>query len=251
MPSRPEGRRGGGRGRRASAAVLFDLGGTLVHLDTAWLATAAGNLGATADAAAVAAADAAVRRDGWAQAPADAALGPTQRLFRAYLGAVGRRLGLDAAAATAFADAACLEHERRPLGLWQSVDPEAAPLLRALRGAGLGTGVVSNNDGRARAQVDAVGLSPWLDVVVDSRSRGVRKPDPAIFAPALEALGTPAAACLYVGDSYHDDVGGALAAGLRPVLYDPLGLRPCAGVPTVRRLSEVLALALGRAPARP
>jgi putative hydrolase of the HAD superfamily len=237
------GKAAGGHGP-AWAAVLFDLGGTLVHLDYAWLAAAAASLGASLDEGAMALADAAVRREGW-EDPAAPLLNPTQRMFRGYLGAVGRRVGLPEASALAFADAAYAEHGRRPLGLWHSPDAEARPVLEALRARGVRTGVVSNNDGRARAQVEAVGLAPLLEVVVDSRTAGVRKPDPAIFAAALAALAIRAASCLYVGDSYRDDVVGARAAGLTPVLYDPLGLRPDADVATVGRLWEVLALALG------
>ena len=47
------------------------------------------------------------------------------------------------------------------------------------------------------------------------------KPDPAIFAPALEALGTAAARTLYVGDMVHADVRGAEAAGMPVVQIDP------------------------------
>jgi putative hydrolase of the HAD superfamily len=225
----------------ACAGVLFDLGGTLVHLDTAFLAALAGELGAATDTVAVARADAAVRRDGWGDRVGATLSG--LGLFRAYLGGVGTRLGLGAEAARAFADGAYAEHERRPLGLWQSPDPDAAAVLRALRAAGLGTGVVSNNDGRARAQVEALGIAGLFDVVVDSADAGVRKPDPRIFAPALAALRIAPAACLYVGDAYAHDVVGARAAGLVPVLYDPLGLRPHGDVATVRRLAGVLALA--------
>ena len=62
---------------------------------------------------------------------------------------------------------------------------------------------------------DGCGLSP----------SGVSKPDPRIFAIALQRLGVPAASTWYVGDSPHHDLGGASAAGLAQiVLVDPLGL---------------------------
>ena len=62
---------------------------------------------------------------------------------------------------------------------------------------------------------------PEVRIIVDSGVIGVRKPDPAIFAPALEALGTGADRTLYVGDTVHADVRGARAAGMAVVQIDP------------------------------
>ena len=61
-------------------------------------------------------------------------------------------------------------------------------------------------------------LRPFFDAVVVSGDVGVKKPDPAIFTPALEQTGLVADEALFVGDSPEDDVAGARAAGLRPVL---------------------------------
>ena len=46
---------------------------------------------------------------------------------------------------------------------------------------------------------------------------GAEKPDPRIFQLALERLGTPAAASIFVGDSTERDVAGARAAGMRAI----------------------------------
>ena len=59
---------------------------------------------------------------------------------------------------------------------------------------------------------------------VDSAVFGIAKPDPAIFGPALDALGTDPARTLYVGDTVHADVGGATAAGMAVVQLDPYDL---------------------------
>src|SRR5204863_4168 len=62
------------------------------------------------------------------------------------------------------------------------------------------------------------GLAPLLDGAVASAEIGAAKPDPAIFAAALEIAGVgPAEAC-HVGDTPDADVAGALRAGVRPVL---------------------------------
>jgi HAD superfamily hydrolase (TIGR01509 family) len=76
-------------------------------------------------------------------------------------------------------------------------------------------GVVSNFYGNVGRILDEVGLAPVLTTVVDSNRVGVSKPDPAIFALAVRALGCRPDEVLYVGDSFEKDVIGAHAAGLR------------------------------------
>jgi putative hydrolase of the HAD superfamily len=48
---------------------------------------------------------------------------------------------------------------------------------------------------------------------------GWRKPHERIFNAALQALGATATETVMVGDSEHDDIGGAHTAGMRAVLY--------------------------------
>jgi putative hydrolase of the HAD superfamily len=88
-----------------------------------------------------------------------------------------------------------------------------------------------------------------VGVVVDSAMAGVSKPDPAIFAVALDALGVPASqTVLHVGDSLRSDVDGALAAGLRPVHLDPPGCCPAPdGHSHVRSLAELARTVTGAA----
>ena len=74
-----------------------------------------------------------------------------------------------------------------------------------------------------------------LDGAVASAEVGAAKPDPAIFARALALAGVRAEEAWHVGDSVDADVEGALAAGLRPVLWRataPRGRPP--GVPVLR-----------------
>ena len=54
-----------------------------------------------------------------------------------------------------------------------------------------------------------------------SEDAGVSKPDPGIFMMALDALGTPPAEAVMVGDSWSADVIGARAAGIRAVWFNP------------------------------
>jgi putative hydrolase of the HAD superfamily len=124
--------------------------------------------------------------------------------------------------------------------------PEVPGALAALREAGHPLVVVSNWDVSLHAVLDRTGLAGAVDGVVTSAELGAAKPDPAIFAHALGLVGAPAAGALHVGDSVEADVHGALAAGLRPVLVARDGMSPegvPAGVPVVRELGELAALA--------
>ena len=58
---------------------------------------------------------------------------------------------------------------------------------------------------------------------VSSAAAGARKPDPAIFEPALELAGCAPEEALHVGDTVEEDVEGARAAGIRPLLIDRKG----------------------------
>jgi len=97
--------------------------------------------------------------------------------------------------------------------------PDAAPALAALRKRGLRLVCVSNWDYELDAVLERIGLAAALDGIVTSAAVGARKPDPAIFAPALAIAGCPAAEALHVGDS-PDDVAGARAAGIDVLRID-------------------------------
>jgi putative hydrolase of the HAD superfamily len=98
--------------------------------------------------------------------------------------------------------------------------PDAAPALAALRERGLALVCVSNWDISLPEVLERCGLGGAVDGVVTSAGVGARKPDPAIFAPALELAGCTAAEALHVGDRPDEDVAGARAAGIRALLID-------------------------------
>jgi putative hydrolase of the HAD superfamily len=96
--------------------------------------------------------------------------------------------------------------------------PETCNALAALRDRGLRLGVVSNFDGRLLQVCEQLGIDTRVDTIVMSSRVGHAKPDPRIFAVALERLGVEAATALHVGDSEREDIRGAQAAGVRAVL---------------------------------
>jgi putative hydrolase of the HAD superfamily len=142
-----------------------------------------------------------------------------RKAWRGYFSTLLRGLGVPEterrAAGETLLDAHAHEH------MWTRVDESTFEALDVLRASGYRLGVVSNADGRMPALLEQVGLAARFEFVIDSHLVGVTKPDPRIFSLAVERLGLPAAACIYVGDLYAVDVVGARSAGLRPVLLDP------------------------------
>jgi len=88
-------------------------------------------------------------------------------------------------------------------------------------------GVVSNFYGNVERILDAAGFASLLDTVIDSTCVRVSKPDPAIFAIALQQLDCEPADAVYVGDSFEKDVVGARAAGLRSAWLVGAAAPPC------------------------
>ena len=64
------------------------------------------------------------------------------------------------------------------------------------------------------------GLASLLDGALSSAEAGSRKPEPGIFATALELAGCEPAEALHVGDTAEEDCEGARAAGIRALLLD-------------------------------
>ena len=119
---------------------------------------------------------------------------------------------------------------RPAIDVWAHLTPWAHEGLTALGEHGWPVAVVSNADGTVEDQMHRhrlaqVGPGPGLEVavIVDSAVVGAAKPDPVVFAPALQALDVPADRCCYIGDTVTFDVAGARAAGMACVHLDPLG----------------------------
>lgn len=94
------------------------------------------------------------------------------------------------------------------------------PLLEALREHGLKLGLVSNAFDPGwllHRDLERMGLEERLDFSVFSSEVGMRKPHPAIFERALEALGAAPENALFVGDRLFEDVRGAAELGMTTV----------------------------------
>lgn len=128
------------------------------------------------------------------------------------------------------------------------VFPDVAPALQRAEAAGLAVAIVSNWTTQLEELVTRLGLRDRFRIVTASGAAGVAKPDPRIFQRTLDAVGGAAGEAVHVGDSLHDDVHGALGAGVTPVWLRREGLpyagAPPAGVRCVTNLDDAVRLVL-------
>ena len=103
------------------------------------------------------------------------------------------------------------------------IRPEAVATIEEARAAGKRLAILSNEldlfygaDFRSRLP-----LLQCFDVIVDATYTGILKPDPRAYAAVTEALGLPAAECLFVDDQRRNADGGA-KAGMQVVHFDVL-----------------------------
>jgi HAD superfamily hydrolase (TIGR01549 family) len=114
--------------------------------------------------------------------------------------------------------------------------------LAELRARGYQLGLITNRENleRFQAQIDELGLRPYLDLLVAAGEVGASKPSPAIFHWALQRAGVTAEQALHVGDNYWADAEGARGAGLHAALIDPYHLFPEAECLILDRVEDLL-----------
>jgi putative hydrolase of the HAD superfamily len=117
---------------------------------------------------------------------------------------------------------------------------DAIPFLEMLRSRGVPTAFVSNCNASTRPLLSALGLSTRVDKLVLSCEVGSAKPSARIYQHALDELGVPAEAAIFVDDQ-PGYCAGATALGITAVQIDR---DPTAGPAdgTVSSLLELAAL---------
>lgn len=91
--------------------------------------------------------------------------------------------------------------------------PGAKSTLQALKNAGATTAIVTSKKKiNAYKSLDALGLSPLIDVFIGPEDSTLHKPDPTPVYLALEKTRAQANKALMIGDSPHDIEAGRQAA---------------------------------------
>jgi putative hydrolase of the HAD superfamily len=232
--------------RVAVSAVIFDWGGTLtpfhsIDLLDLWRVAAEVVAPDRVDEVARALADA---EAGWWQAAvASGRSGTTADVVAVAAAATG--LDIDAA----LHDRALTAH----LEAWTPhtvADPQAAPLLRALRDRGIRTGLLSNTHWPRtwhERWLARDGLLDLLDARVYTSDLEHLKPHPEAFRTALTAVSgngpaVPAGEAVFVGDRPLDDISGARRFGMRTILlpHSAVPAHPVEPDATAAELADVL-----------
>ncbi len=120
--------------------------------------------------------------------------------------------------------------------------PDVPAVLAELRTAGYGLGIVSNWEPRLEQLCASHGIMSYFEFAVVSEVEGYVKPHPRLFQRALELAGAAPEEVVHVGDSYPEDVEGALAAGIQAVLIDRPGRGRVPYSPTITSLAELPSL---------
>lgn len=190
-------------------AVLFDNGKTLFHRLSAVdsIVSLAVRCGVTVSASDAAAA--------WATVKANKQRGPEHRLERnssseAHHGYYVRQYQPLEQIAPGLAELFYVEHKTSPRTMLPY--PDAPPVLRALKRAGLAVGIVSNTGWDISQGYMLAGIDDLIDTWVLSWQHGTAKPDARLFTHACEQLEVERARVLMVGNDAEAD-GGAAAIG--------------------------------------
>jgi putative hydrolase of the HAD superfamily len=126
----------------------------------------------------------------------------------------------------------------------ESIVPEdVRRALPRLKESGYLLAVISNRDKPFQDILHDRGIGEFFDFSMAAGEVNVWKPDPGIFEHGLRRVSLSAPEVIYVGDNYYADVVGARAAGLQPVLYDPLGVFPnpdCTAIKSFDELNSIV-----------
>jgi putative hydrolase of the HAD superfamily len=206
-------------------AVVFDLGGTLVHWPD-WEEAApakwsfaydslrvAANGGALPDRETFVAAMRAAEKAHWERVDKEHWSGPPTGLVSDGF----RRLDLKAAPDLLLAT---MDGYAKAVAGWSAVFPDSRETLITLREHGYRLGLLSNTWWAAEwhnADIAAHGLGDLLDELVYTSDLPHSKPHESVFREIASRLGVDMRECVMIGDRQIDDVSGAKAVGMRGV----------------------------------
>lgn len=106
---------------------------------------------------------------------------------------------------------------------------EVLEALEMLKNSGFLLGLISNCSPTVPLLFPQSPLAQYIDVPIFSCEAGIKKPSPRIYQLTCERLRVKPEECLYVGDGSSEELTGAAAIGMLPILkradlmdvYDP------------------------------
>lgn len=129
---------------------------------------------------------------------------------------------------------------------WQevrAVDGALATLAKLSRQHAIyiATNAADSAEADIHAAFSRVGLAPFIRGYFCKANLGIGKGSPEFFERLAAALAVPPSTLLMVGDSYHNDIAPALAAGAQAIWFNPAGTVN-AQAQQVRQIRELTAL---------
>ncbi|MEM7181081.1 MAG: HAD family hydrolase [Spirochaetota bacterium] len=199
--------------------IFFDLGGTLIYPDFAFLKARFSTLGLQLEEEhffyAVSKASQSI--DGYlTQNPHSTDSDRVPVYLKSLLQELGFTGGVDS----------FIEHIILPrhyeTNFWNYCPDTIKPFLEKLSNS-YKLGIISNSDGRVTEILKSFALEQLFDTIIDSHIVKCEKPNPKIFHIACEKIETPPEKCLYIGDIFSIDILGAQGAGMEAILLDATG----------------------------
>ena len=104
---------------------------------------------------------------------------------------------------------ACYARVNKVLALTRGIVQELAEIYPMV--------LVTNFYGNMPVVLEEFGLNSYFKSIIESSVVGLRKPDPALFALGVKALGLNADEIIVIGDSYRKDIHPSSTLGCRTV----------------------------------
>lgn len=126
--------------------------------------------------------------------------------------------------------------------------PGAFQTLSRLRERGIRLALVTNGGATSqRAKVDRFGLAPYFSYILIEGEFGAGKPEPRVYATAVQQLGCRTPDAWMVGDDLYNDVAAPQRLGLTGVWVDARGAGLLPDAPTtpdriIRSIQELTAI---------
>jgi len=225
------------------STIVFDAGGTLLHMDYdalarvyARVASACGVTLALKHARTVLQALENEMPQRQRQRAVSLEADNGARFWDEFFGEGFRRLGVHAEVTHAVTEI----RTRFQRGEFETLYDDVVPALTALCAQGKRLGVLSNFSPNLEEVLDALGIHSYFSFFVVSGIVGVEKPAARIFEMMLAAAHASPREVVYIGDSVFHDIEGARAVGLAAILVDRHNQHPEFKGARVRDLRELI-----------